>query len=192
MVTAKHYLRYRAGKEPLAKKVKILERQVRASRPEMRTKTWSLSGTITAGTVSVTNITAIDQGDGVDERSGDRLRLHRVEVRGVADSDLDIYLIQQHGPNAPALANFTSTNGAYILDSDNNNQFTEWVHYRNIHSVGSEDPVKFSKRFHGMIVKFNGSAGSNDVQNGVVLCVLNRNAADSTARLSIRIWFTDP
>lgn len=180
------------GGPPLAKRIKVLEAKVKANRPEMRTKTYSLSGSIATGTLSVTQLTDIAQGDGVDNRSGDRIKLHRVEVRGVADSDLDLYIIQQHGPTAPVLANFTSTNGAFILDSDNNNTFTEWVHYRNIYSVGDEDPVKFSKKFNGMSIKYNGTAGSNMVQNGICFCVLNRNSVSSTVKVSIRVWFTDP
>lgn len=176
----------------LAKRVAKVERLARANRPEMQTKTYTLAGTITGGTASVTDLTALSQGDGVDNRSGDRIKLWRVEVRGTADSDLDLYIIKGNGSVAPTLANFTSANGAYILDSENGNHYIERKHYRNLHAVGSEDPVKFSVNFRGMVVKYNGAASTAGIQNKVYFVVVSRNTADSTASLSIRLWFTDP
>lgn len=177
---------------PLSTRVKTLERKVRSQRPEMQTITFDAAGTIPAASLGVTQITDIAEGTGDDQRRGDEIRVHRVEVRGVADSDLDLYLIQQHGPTTPVIGNFTATNGAFLTDAVNNNTFTEWVHYRNIYSVGSEDPVKFSKRFNGMRVKYTGSTGASVVRNGLCFCVLNRGTVDSVANLSIRLWFTDP
>ena len=176
----------------VAKRLAKVERGLKANRPEMQTKTYTLAGTITGGTASVTDITAVSQGDAVDNRSGDRIKLWRVEVRGTADSDLDLYIIKGNGAVAPVLANFTSANGAYLLDSENGNQFIERKHYRNLHAVGSEDPVKFSVNFKGMQVKYNGTASTAGIQNKVYFVVVSRNTADSTASLSCRIWFTDP
>lgn len=177
---------------PMNKRLRRVERQVRLNRPEMKHITISASGTVTAGSLNTQAITNIAQGDLINERSGDRIRVWRVVVRGLASSNLDNYLIQQHTTTLPTVADFNSGPGAFTLDSQTNTRFTEWKHYRGLGSYnGTSFPLSYQVKFrNGIVVKYGGT-GPQAVDNGLVTCQLNRTTSDSPVGYTIRVYFTD-
>jgi len=176
---------------PIAKRLRRVEAMARANRPEMRTKTFSVDGTIATATLVNAEITSISQGDAINERSGDRIKVWRVEVRGISSDELDQYLLQLRTTSLPTIASFGPSPGAYLLDSETNSRFTEWKHYRNVYAKGVTDPVKFQLKFkNGIVVRYNGSSTS-PVDNGLVYTVLNRTTTSHTNKVSVRVWYTD-
>lgn len=183
----------RVSDMPLKKRLRRVERQVKLNRPEMKHQTVSVSGTITAGTLNVLALTNIAQGDTIAQRSGDRIRVWRIEIRGINDPAVDNYLIQQHTTTLPTAADFTSTVGAFTLDSLTNTKFTEWKHFGCNLALPVTDAGRFktSLRFrNGIIVKYGGT-GTQPVDNGLVACQLNRSTNDLVAQYTVRIYFTD-
>lgn len=186
----------------LAKRVKRVERRAAFNKPEMKTITLSANlFTATGGTpvadntVTVTQPCRIAQGTGVNERVGDKIRVWRIEVRGIADNGLDHYIVQNHTSTTPGITSFTSQIGAYLLDSENNKRFTEWIHYRNYYTgsgATSISPLKFHQKFrNGIIIKYNGSASTSVVDNEVSYVVVNRAGQNLQANVSLRMWYTD-
>lgn len=179
--------------QQIAKRLRYVERQTRLNRPEMKHITHTLNGTVTNGTVNVTGITNIAQGDTIAERSGDRIRVWRIEIRGLSPPNIDNYLIQQHTTTLPTITDFGSTVGAFTLDSVTNTKFTEWKHFTHNGGVSGLVPGRFRsyQRFkNGIIVKYGGT-GTQPVDNGLVVCNLNRTTTDVAVQFSIRVYFTD-
>lgn len=186
----------------LVKRVKRVERRSALNKPEMKTKTIELNAWPSAGgtaipvnTVNLLQPCQIAEGTGSTDRIGDKIRVWRIEVRGLADIGLDHYIIQNHTTSNPGISSFGGEAGAYLLDSENNKRFTEWVHYRNYYTgTASTDivNVKFSQKWkNGIIVKYNGSASTSAVDNVVNYVILNRTGGSRSASVSLRMWYTD-
>lgn len=198
------YFRTTSGDDTTAvvKRLKRVERRAGLNKPEMKSITFSYNaftstgGTpLAAGGLAVINLSAIAQGNGISDRSNDKVRVWRIEVRGLSDISADHYIIQNHTTTAPTAAIFGSRIGAFLLDSENNKRFTEWIHYRNYYTgdVSTDAAaMKFVQKFpNGIIVKYNGAASTAVVDNGLSYCALNRSAGTAAINLSIRVWFTD-
>ena len=187
----------------LTKRVKRVERRAAFNKPEMKSITVSLNAmTGTGGTLLADNAVTllqpcrITQGTGVAERIGDKIRVWRIEVRGVADAGLDQFLIQNHTASDPGISSFTSQIGCYLLDSENNKRFTEWLHYRNYYSAGAVSgdvsPMKFVQKFrNGIIVKYNGAASTSVVDNAINYVCVNRTGGNRAINCTLRMWYTD-
>lgn len=178
---------------PMSKRLKRMEYQVYRNRPEMKTATVALTGNITAGALSLMQPCRLGTGTTPAQRIGDKIRLYRIEVRGTGDNRFDQYIIQKKTTTDPTIASFTTASGAYIFDSLNTNQFTEWLHYRNIAAgPNSFSGVKYQKRFKGgIVVKYNGSAATNVVDNEIIVAVVNRSSSSLAYDCTCRIWYTD-
>lgn len=176
----------------LAKRVKKVERHVRNQRPEMKHISWGANTTVAAGALNTINLTQLAQGVTINQRMGDRVRVWRVEVRGIAHSRLDHYLTQLHTTTVPDAAKYGPYAGAFLLDSEANTRFTVWKHYRSLYNAAPFAPLKFVQKFkNGIIVKYNTPASTGCVDNGLVLQSLNRSAIDCDLNYSVRMWYTD-
>lgn len=186
----------------LVKRVKRVERRAAFNKPEMKSITLSLNalastgGTpLAANTLQLLQPCRIAEGTGINDRIGDKIRVWRIEVRGISDVHIDHYIMQNHTATDPGISSFTSRCGAYLLDSENNKRFTEWLHYRNYYTGDqSTEPVsiKFHQKFkNGIIVKYNGSASTSLVDNGLNYVLLNRTGGTGDASVSLRMWYTD-
>lgn len=177
---------------PVAKRVKRLERTVAQRKPEMKHITFDLTATIAANNLSVLNLCQISQGDLINNRSADRIKVYRIEIRGLASNSLDLYILQAHGPAPPVLANFNGSVGAYILDSQTNSKWTEWKHYRNLYASGTgSEPIKMVQRFSsGITVKYEGTS-TTPADNGLYFVALNRLSTEQDTYMTARVWYTD-
>lgn len=186
-----------ATAQSTAKRLKQLEGAVKRNRSEMHHQTYQLAATVGAIATGVpgfetTYITQLSQGDDINNRSGLKVRVWRVEVRGFCSHPVHLYLTQNHGGTAPTGSSFQQTPGSFIDDTETNTLFTEWKYYKNPnHTQTTGDaPVRFTQAFKkGIIVKYNGS-NSYPVDNGLHLSALNTSAAAATVAVSIRVWFT--
>jgi len=183
---------------PIAKRVKRLERVARQQRPEMKTITSTFQANIAAkvGTTKgflQSQLLAITQGDAINQRSGNRVKVWRVEVRGIMATRLDGYLLQMHGNVEPAVTDFiNNAYGSYLIESSNNTTLTEWANFSSLY-IESDGNARFkiSRNFKGMEVKYSGST-SNPVENGISLAFVNNFTATLPIDCSIRVWYTDP
>lgn len=176
----------------VAKRLRKVEALARSNRPEMQTKTITVSGSLATNSLVNGLLTNIAQGNGVDERRGDEIKVWRVEIRGLSDVHLDHYLVQLHTTSEPTVAVMNSTPGAFFLDSESNSRFTEWKHYRNFSASGTDDGMRIVQKFNGMRVKYNGSTATSAISNQLCYTVLNRTASTRNVTVTARVWFTDP
>jgi hypothetical protein len=178
--------------QSIAKRLRYVEKQSYRNRPEMQTKTLTLAGTQGGGTLSVVHPCQLSQGVGVSERTKDRIRVWRLEIRGTGGHLLDHYILQKKTTSDPTISSFSTGQGPYLLDSINTNQFTEWKHYRNLYTANSNTNMKLRHSFKGgIIVKYNGSAATNVVDNEIIYVVVNRTSGSQSVDVSIRMWYTD-
>lgn len=177
---------------PIAKRLRRVERQAYRNRAEMQTITVSTTTTVAgASRLLVKPVSGIISGTGVAERKGDKVRVYRIECRGTMDQNLDGYIIQKKGAADPAVASFGGSKGAYLLDSENTNRFTEWKHTRPS-QIGTSAPFKMNKSFKGgILVSFNAAGSNATVNNEPVIVILNTTGTSFSADLTTRIWFTD-
>lgn len=178
------------GPPRLNKRLRRMETQIRRNRPEMKNKIFSSSANVAAGALTNQTLTNIDQGDDIDERIGNNIRIWRIEVRGNLAVGLDQLVVQQHTTTSPTYASFTTTQGAMIIASNTNSLFTEWHHYNTRVSSGEQFRyfVKFPK---GMVVHFNGTAGTSGCRNEVALTTVNNTAGTLGLSYNARVWYTD-
>lgn len=175
----------------VAKRLRKVEAMAKANRPEMQTKTITISGALASGALVNGLLTNILQGSNIDERKGNEIRVWRVEIRGVSDSRLDHYLLQLHTTSEPTVAIFNSEQGAFLLDNENNVRFSEWKHYRNFNAADTFGPVRIVQKFNGLRVHYNGTTATSGIRNQLCYTALNRSGSSKQVNLCARIWFTD-
>lgn len=173
-------------------RMKRVERRVNALKPEMKHQTFTIATVITTGAPLINaNLTNISQGDGQGRRTGNKIKVWRIEIRGVASSQLDTLVVQSHGGTPPAAANFTAGEGTFITDDDLNTSFTEWRHYRNLSTQDNGAPYKLTVRFKtGINVHYDGIS-TTPASNGLYWVGYNGTATDRPVNLTARVWYTD-
>lgn len=183
---------YRGSSYPMAKRMRYVEKQVYRNRAEMQTATLSTSGTVgVASRILIKPCSNIISGTGVSERKGDKIRVYRIEVRGCLDQNLDAYIILKKAATDPDASTFGGAKGAYLLDSENTNRYTEYVHKRSS-QVGSQAPFKMSKSFKGgVLVSYNGSGVNATCNNEPIALLLNTTGTAYSCDVSCRVWYTD-
>lgn len=187
------------GQQTLAKRVKRVERLARQNKPELKTRTATLTGSLAGSTTTgspptILNLvaTSIAEGTGADERIGDQIRVHEIEIRGLLDPDMEAYIFKLHTTSEPTAAVFTGGKGAFLLDSESNSRFTEMVHYRNIFiNAGASTPIKIKKKLGGVLSYYNGTTTTSGIRNQICFTMLNRDAVAKSYNLSIRLTYTD-
>lgn len=176
--------------ERTAKRLKRIERQVALNRPEVKMNDSVVNTNVGAGAIFNLTPCRIAQGDAFNQRTGNRIRLVKIEVRGLLNALLDAYLLKLHTDALPAAADFNGNSGAMININDTN-QLTEIQHFRNFNS-GSDVlmPILLRRKLNN-IVKYNGAATGDLVDNEVVFSILNKDSAAHFASVIVRIWYTD-
>jgi len=187
------FAQYAHPESTLAKRVKYVENQVRNNRAEMKFRTWVMpTGALPTGSVEVRDLTAISQGNSVDTREGNHIKVWRVEVRGDISAGLSCYLLQARDGSAPVFADFSSTNaGSFLTTAANNTSLVEWNYHRPVPGItGVPVPLRFSRKFKGLKVSYP-STTSTPNTNGLYVVILNNSGSTLSNNLSMRIWFTE-
>lgn len=188
---------------PLAKRVRRVERiasRSRASRTEMKCISYNNSVTVPAvfegaKGFNLLNILNISQGDLITNRSGNKIKVWRVEIRGIMSTVLDGYLLQLHGNPALSEADFSDSKGCFLLPDRNNTVATEWAYF-SPSGVGSATPTatyanfRLVRKFRGMEVRYLGT-NTTAVDNGLNVVCLNSTTTVGILDYNVRVWFTD-
>lgn len=178
--------------QEIAKRLRTVERRSKRNAPEIKSKTLVSSGTLAAGGILNIIPTQIGEGTGADERIADKIRLLKVEVRGVVDKDIDNYILKLNTTSEPTAAVFTSKKGAFLLESEVDSRFQEMKHYRNFYvGTGASVPIKLTQKLGHIISYYNGSTSTSGIRNQVCFTMLNRDAGTQNFDLSVRLWYTD-
>lgn len=175
-----------------------LERKVANEKPEMKCRTHIWNGSVATGNLINFDITDIAQGDRKQNRSGNKIKIWRVEVRGATDPELETYLIQKHAVTEPVFADFTGQKGGMIVSDKLNTIYTEWrYHYPrpyDVNTLGQMIPFKIIQKFKGMECGYDGFLTAA-YHNGLIVTMRNPASLGATARsydFTVRVWFTDP
>lgn len=176
---------------PLTKRVKRVERLARRNRAEMKMQDFNVQGAVSDGAIaSVMELTAIAEGSGANERHGNKIRIHRVEIRGTLNGDnVDGYLIQCHTTTVPSYGSFSAYQGGHTTVDTSNTQFTEW---RYINGKKFSDYAGLRQSFkYGYVAKYNANLSTSCVDNRLVFVVKNDTGASVNAEFHGRVWYTD-
>lgn len=177
-------------------KVRRLERQIKAARPEMQSKTVTFSAAVPARSgatsgITQADLTNINHGDGISERSGNRIRVWRIEIRGIMSPDLDGHIIQKHGTTALDGDKFNAQIGGFLTDAVQNTEFTQWKHFTT-YQTNSGENIRFRavQKFRGLQVKYVNTTGA-PVDNGLLVAFTNYNTTSKNVNCTMRIWYTN-
>lgn len=182
-----------------ARRLKRVERVAARSKPEMQSISFNVNSDVAArggnpvvNGVQFTDITTISQGDLQYNRTGNRIRVWRVEFRGHMTGLLDGYLLQKHGSVNPDTNTFGGSSvGQYMASGEQNTRFTEWKNFTQRASLNTHTcRIKMAQKFNGMIVKYDGDSTAA-VNNGLVLAFVNTSNVVSNVNGTARIWYTD-
>lgn len=152
---------------------------------------FNVTGAVADGAIaSVMELTAIAEGSGANERHGNKIRIHRVEIRGTLGADeVDLYLIQCHTTTVPSYASFSAFMGGHTTVDTSNTQFTEW---RYINGKKFKDQGGLRQPFRlGYTAKYNAALSSSCVDNRLVVVVKNDSGGQVTPEIHGRVWYTD-
>ena len=116
--------------ERVSKRLRRVESASRRNKPAMRNKRFITVATIAANSINSVELSAISDGDIVSNRQGNKIKIHRIEVRGNCHHQLDCYIIQSHTTTLPTYGNFSSNNGAFLDDEELNTKFSEWAYFK--------------------------------------------------------------
>lgn len=180
---------------PVQKRLKRVEAQVKKNRPEMKMFTSAFNALVPpsggGANLLVGNITGIAQGDSVDQRSGNKVKIWRVEIRGTVSNEIDTYLLQSHVPAAPTNANFDTEGipASFVTALSANVNFTEWA-YRQSRDT-TDNQLRIIRKFKGMELSFPGTATTASRNNLYVVFRNPTTTADNSASGWCRVWFTD-
>lgn len=150
----------------------------------------STAATATAA-INAICINICQNNDDVNGRVGQKIKLWRVDIRGVVDPAQDVYLLQAHTADAPVYADFYGAGaGSFLNDTKVNTQFTEWHYVRPVPHQTTNCPFRITKKFRGMEVAFDGT-NSTPVRNALYLVVKNDSGSSLNYSYSYTIWYTD-
>lgn len=183
-----------AGDMPVQKRLKRVEAQVRKNRPEMKMYTNYFNGAVnvTGGgnNLMVVNLTAIAQGDLVADRTANKIRVWRVEVRGSCDDEIDAYILQAHSGATPTNAIFDTETipGSFITGDKSNVTHTEWSFRQGRETT--DNKLRMIRKFKGMEVSYQGTS-LTATRNNLYLVFRNPTLSTLTVHGYTRVWFTD-
>lgn len=171
-----------------------VERMARANRPEMKSLEFDINGSVTSATVSNTNLVNIGLGDADGNRTGNTIKVWRIEIRGLTHKKLDHYLLLSPGKHTPLYSDFGTTYGAFVT-SNSEDIIRELRHFRNFYADDVQTnsaPLKISYRFkNGLLVHFSGTSAGDAAVNKLWFSVLNQDATAFSCDVSAKVWFTD-
>lgn len=190
-----NYLRGSAKYDPyadvrLTRVIRSMQRQIRANKPETQCFQLSSTGSVANATATVLHITGIAQGDDSNTRTGKKITVKGVEIRGYfSDRLLDVYLVKSKSGVAPVYADFATVLGGHVLD-------TKHYDYKQVAYIkpmqANTNFFKYKRRFPGVQNTHYGGAGAGSViENGWYLVFKNNTGAAVTIQYSINVWYTD-
>lgn len=181
---------YRGNDYSTAKRLKRVERRINSYKPEMKSNEFFLPSTaVPSATMSPIHLTGITQGDLAYNRIGQKAKLWRMEIRGIVDPNLDVYLIQSKNGTAPVIGDFRAGVGGFILDGKTN--LVEWRYLRARPDQTADVPFRITQTFKtGYNLEFKDGLSTLE-RNPFYLVVRNNTAASGNYSFSLKLWYTD-
>jgi len=173
-------------------RIQRLERKVAQIQPEKKVAAPIITTAVAAGGIQILQVTNLALGPDSNERNGDKIRLHRINIVASADTNekFDLHLVRPNTPGtAPAVSHFTGVPGGWYtskfgwalkswsLNGSNSNSF-----------YAVNDSYKFKKP---MTVSWDDNTSNIPVKNRLYLVAINRHSATQNIRVSAQIHYTD-
>lgn len=178
-------------------RISRLEQQLYQIRPEKHYKT-HVGAAISQIPNSITNInvTDIGQGDTQHERTGRKIKIHKVEIRLTANSSsstfeepLACFLLLGKDARAPTVSDF----GGQLYPMVDIDEFTELMSFttKQNHTTDSQTirRVKYFKK--PLVVEYETTVSTTAITNKLYFTLLNNGSSNSTVNYAVRVWFTD-
>lgn len=175
----------------VAKRLRRVEFLAARNKAEMKMQDFNVAGAVADGAIaSVMELSAIAEGAGANERHGNKIRIHRVEIRGNLGSDnADGYLIQCHTTTVPSYGSFSAYMGGHTTVDTSNTQFSEW-RYLNGKYFKDHNGIRQGFKY-GYTAKYNAALSTSCVDNRLVFVVKNDTGAQIDVEIHGRVWYTD-
>lgn len=186
----------------IAKKLKTLERKVRANEPELKVHYDSGNSSILPNVLIGEFLTEIAQGTTDSTRIGTRIKVQSIEIRGYSAMPMDIYMVKTvDDKDAPGLSDFNSgLAGAFgnhtklktILQSNAGNLGCNRVS----DTTTNVFPFLLKKKWpNGLVVEFDAATGAygDCVRNSLWFIAMNQMVGSGTQPIyfNIKTEFTD-
>lgn len=180
----------RKAKFTLDKRLRYLERAVKYNRPELQHHTETKTPTITTASVDVTHLTGITHGDTVFERTGNQIKIHKIEIWGkTGNIHTDCYLLLGTSFNeTPAYGDFEAAIGGMVKTAVSREFKTLW------HEIARESTSNFRivRNFKKpIVVDYNGSTANDAARNCIWFVIKNDVGASVNASFCARVYYTD-
>jgi hypothetical protein len=172
-----------------SKKIQQLSRQVYQNRGELRTYDRQGSLSIGAGATQAIDLCSLAQGDGIGERTGQKITLKGLKIRiAVTNTIMDVYLINAKLGTIPDINDFYTSADSH-LKSSTKHLLTEMAYLRNY--MGQNLHVKYNRRYKtGMPILYTSTTGA-PVRNRIFLIVRNLGTVAHTIDYNVLVSFTD-
>lgn len=179
-------------KKSLQKRVAYLERKVWENRPEAKFLSFFHNTITLAGEISVTQLCNINYGDGNNNRIGNDILIHKIEIRGhLGDAYAECLLLVGHGvQQSPIKLDFDMNKGGGVRPSHRRAYRTLQHIWKNNSTNRFTRIVNFKKPLR---VSYDGGSGT-DASNNVVYLVFKNCLSSTTVtpEISVLVHYTDP
>lgn len=176
----------------VAKRLNRLERIQAQRKPEMKLRVFAanLVPLATAG-IYVMGLSNIPTGDGVADRTGSQIRIHKVEILGnTSDFRVDVYLLNGPGGFAvlPTYLDFQNVVGGQVF-AGKSREFKTIKQFLNLQNIAN---FRMFHRFkYPMIVDYADDTSSGCCNNQLWLVFKNNTPGSVNIDCSARIHYTD-
>jgi len=186
-----------AYKKGLVARIKRVEAKVAKQKPETKVFTTTINGTaytLGSGAIDFAQLGEITEGTGFNERIGNKIRVHKVEVWGYANSSFGLVLLKSKLATDPTADDFDGIDIPRVKGEFLNNVWTVVYQHppKGDGVVGGNRMVSFSRSWKaGIPVSFDDPATSSCTHNNLYVAVVNKTVGSGTVKLNVRYFYTD-
>lgn len=177
----------------LARRVAYLEKKQWQSKPEMKIITQTAANSaLAAATIRVLPCGNPVSGTDVNERVGNKIRIHGVEVFGnLGDFRCDVYiLLAPSGYLAqPQYSDFQAVVGGHI-QANQQREFKTLKHFLQPDGANANFHVKHNFKYP-MVVEFQGAGSTAASRNQLYVVVKNDTGSGHNVQFGVRTWYSD-
>lgn len=180
-------------KKSLSDKVEKIQRTLNERKPEMKNFQIGSSGTVTAGSIALVELTNIPQGDTVSTRDGAQVKFHHVKysctpsIAASAAAGLDFFILTlKDAVTLPVYADFLSYPGG----GGDRRKTIEWVH--ELTNSNNNGNILGNLNFkYPMKIHYAGTGGTACFRNRTYMVVKNATGSSINYQITAHIFFTD-
>lgn len=177
----------------LSAKVNRIQRTLAERKPEMKNFQVGSTGTLTAGSIAMIELTNIPQGDTVSSRDGAQIKFHHIKyscspfTAASAAGGLDFYILTlKESASLPVYADFQPYPGGGV----DRRKVIEWVHEltntNNNGNILGHFNFKYPMKIH-----YAGTGGTAGFRNRTYMVVKNASGSSINYAINSQVFFTD-